>query len=447
MLPASKQTEILERHTVGQSIKRIAREMELSRNTVRQTIRTGKARRYKRTQKPKTNLEHYADWAKQRFYEVEGNATLLYQELKERGYPGGYSMVKELVRPLREDLHRKATIRYETPPGQQAQVDWGSKTIMLNGKPQRVHIFIMTLGYSRALYAELTTNEKLETLTACHENAFAWFGGVPDEILYDNPKTIVLDRTGDNARMNPKFEDFSRYYGYTARLCRPYRARTKGKVESGIKYIKRSFLPGKAFTDLTEANGILKCWVRETADERIHGTTFEKPSERMKDEKLAPLDARPAYMCKQPIMRKVSNDSMVNLLTNRYSVPWRYIGQLLEIRLQSGMVYVHKNNELIARHPAATRRHENIVEPSHYHGILSDRHTMQRIPVSAPEVQVRPLTDYEQLVLSWTDAAQPWPEPSSPGRDSNPFIRVSNPIDPIGNLPIRLNETGGERVG
>lgn len=400
MLPNVKQTEILERYAIGQSIKRITREMDLSRNTVRQTIRTGNPRVYTRAKREETRITPYEGWAKQRFYEVEGNATLLYHELKERGYTGGYTKVKELARPLRENIQQKATVRFETPPGQQAQVDWGSKTVEIAGKPQRVHIFVMTLGYSRALYAELTDNEKFETLVTCHENAFAWFGGVPDEILYDNAKTIVLDRNGSNARMNPKFEDFSRYYGYTARLCRPYRAQTKGKVESGIKYIKRSYLPGKSFHSLTDGNDALKAWIRKVADERIHGTTFEAPSERMKTERLTPLTTRPPYMCKPPVIRKVAQDSMVNISTNRYSVPWQYIGQLLEIRYKNDVLYLYKDGQPVAHHPAATDKHKNIIEPSHYHGIHAKQSIAKNIADPLPEVQMRPLSEYAQLTAT-----------------------------------------------
>jgi len=401
MLAKNKQEEILVRYADNQSIRRIAQEMELSRNTVRQTVRSGAARGYARASQKETKLAPYADWAQQRFHEVEGNATLLYQELKERGYTGGYGMLKVFVHPLREDLHKKATVRFETPPGQQAQVDFGSKTILVGGKPQRVHIFVMTLGYSRAMYAELVFNEKLETLIACHENAFRWIGGVPEEILYDNPKTIVLDRGGAEARMNPKFEDFSRYYGYTARLCRPYRAQTKGKVEAGVKYIKRSFLPGKAFENLTEGNATLWGWIRGVADERIHGTTFEKPSVRFKDENLVPLGNRPPYINKAPAMRKVAMDGMVNIDTNRYSVPWQYIGQQLETRRQGDTLYVYKDGQLVAQHPWEVKKHQTTVDPAHYQGIQQRRTTTGRnaphaVP-AAPEVQVRPLAEYAQL--------------------------------------------------
>lgn len=408
MLPSNKQAEILTRNNDGQSIKRISREMDLSRNTVRQTIRNGGNRTYsKRKNRPK-QMEAYGEWAKRRFFEVEGNATLLYQELRTLGYAGGYTAVKEFTRPLRERLEQRASVRFETPPGQQAQVDWGSKTVLIGDRLARVHIFVMTMGYSRASYAELTTDEKIETLARCHEHAFEWFGGVPEEILYDNPKTIVLERNGDNARINPKFEDFSRYYGYTARLCKPYRAQTKGKVESGIKYVKRSFLPGKTFQNLTDGNNALKRWIREVADERIHGTTFEKPSERMKSEGLTPLGARPAYVIKQPILRKVAQDGMINLATNRYSVPWTYIGQWLEIRRQDETICLYKDDQVVALHVISELKHGIVMEPEHYQGLrpVGGKRTgypkdtgknEYRSRISQHDVQIRSLETYAQL--------------------------------------------------
>jgi hypothetical protein len=270
---------------------------------------------------------------------------------------------------------------------------------MLAGHMQRVRIFVMTLGYSRACYAELVRDEKLETLILCHERAFAWFGGVTEEILYDNPKTIVSDGAGGNARINQRFEDFSRYYGYTARLCRPYRAQTKGKVESGVKYVKRSFLAGKSFDSLEQGNDILLRWIRETADERIHGTTFEKPSVRFRDEQLLSLENRRAYQFKQPILRKVAQDSMVNLKTNRYSVPWLYVGQLLEVRAQGNELRFYSKDNVVAVHEQATAKHQICVNPEHYHGIYSyRRYPAVRNPApSVPAVMIRPLAEYERL--------------------------------------------------
>jgi transposase len=158
-------------------------------------------------------------------------------------------VVKRAVRPLRqaERLLEEATIRFETAPGRQAQVDWTSTWLPLPDGRVRAQVFVMVLGYSRAMYVEFTGNQRLETLLRCHEHAFDWFGGLTEEIVYDNPKTVVLERSADGSHIDwhPTFWDFARYYGYRPRLCRPYRARTKGKVESGVRYVKGSFIPGR----------------------------------------------------------------------------------------------------------------------------------------------------------------------------------------------------------
>ena len=397
VLHSDRQDEILQRHSEGQGIKRIAREMDISRNTVRQVIRAGQTRKYERKKIKRRLIEPYETWIKQRFEELEGNATLLYQELKEKGYTGGYTIVRETVQPLRATLFKKATLRFETGPGVQAQVDWGSKTVSVNGQARRLHIFVMTMGYSRAQYIEFTDNEKLGTFLRCHENAFYWFNGVTEEILYDNPRTVVEP---ERQRLNTKFEDFTRYYGYTVKLCRPMRARTKGKVESGVKYVKRSFLPGKTFDSIDEANRLVRDWIRKMADERIHGTTFEQPSKRfmLERERLTPILKQVPYtLVEEPIIRKVANDCMVNLDTNRYSVPWQYIGKEVEIKKQFSMIRVFYQSELIASHTIKTGKHINSVKYEHYAGLVQQKHTDIKPLAETPLVEVRPLSVYELL--------------------------------------------------
>ena len=174
------------------------------------------------------------------------NAAVLLRELRERGYAGGYTVLKDYLRPKREAARMTAVRRFETPPGRQAQVDWGHLgTLEMDGKESKLSGFTFTLGYSRMLMAEVALDQKLGTVLRMHEEAFRQFGGVPEEILYDRMKTVwmELDERGEIV-WNPVFLDFARYWGFTPRLCRPYRAQTKGKVESGVKYVRRNFLCG-----------------------------------------------------------------------------------------------------------------------------------------------------------------------------------------------------------
>jgi transposase len=176
-----------------------------------------------------------------------------------------------------------------------------------------MRFFALVLGYSRRMFARGYPNERFSSLTAGHEAAFAWFGGAPRELLYDNPKTIVKDRNRETGEveMNPAFRDFLRHYGVHPRFCRPYRARTKGKIESGIKYIKKNFLAGRRFRDLDDLKRQLEEWLLTVADVRVHGTTGVRPIDRFPQEKLIDLRHVPPYRLESPIRRQVGSDARV----------------------------------------------------------------------------------------------------------------------------------------
>jgi transposase len=389
---------------LGKRIKVIARELDVSKNTVKKALRQKHYQPYQRTNATKGLLTEFMPFLLERSLELGFNATSLYRELKGKGYTGGYTLVKEAIRPLRE-THRQleaATVRFETPPGLQAQMDWGTKQVTINGSLVRIHIFVMVLSFSRACYVEFTLDEKLPTLIACHERAFRWFGGVPEEILYDNPKTIVLDRGTANARMNPKFEDFCKHYGYAARLCRPYRAKTKGKVESGVKYVKRSFLPGQEFPSLEAANERVWRWIQEVADQRVHGTVHEKPAERFQREALRSISGKRPYLLQECQLRKVAADCLVSYQSSRYSVPWKYIHQTVDIQDSlDGSLCIYHQGALIAKHPKSARKHQVVMSPEHYRGLLKKPIPKEplRLVSLQPDVQVRNLQVYESLAV------------------------------------------------
>ncbi|KJS10762.1 MAG: hypothetical protein VR67_16725 [Peptococcaceae bacterium BRH_c8a] len=398
MLTPDLWTEIRIMRKMGKPIKKIAIELFISKNTVKKVLRSETYQPYHREQCKPGLLSEFMPFINERAPQLDFNATSLFRELTKLGYTGSYTLVKEAVRPLRE-THRQlvaATARFETPPGLQAQVDWGSKKIMLGGCLTRIHIFVMVLGFSRAIYVEFTSDEKLPTLIACHEHAFDWFGGIPEEILYDNPKTIVLDRATVNTRINPKFDDFCRYYGYTPRLCRPYRARTKGKVESGVKYIKRSFLAGQAFPSLATANEQVLAWISEVADQRIHGTTHEQPAARFRRENLRPHTSRPPYVLQVWQMRRVATDCLVSYATNRYSVPWRYVNQTVELQERGDMISIYHRGVLVATHRKSESKHQVIMDMEHYQG-LSNKREDTKSAAPLPEVEVRSLDIYASL--------------------------------------------------
>jgi len=269
----------------------------------------------------------------------------------------------------------------------------------------------MTLGYSRRLFARATRDEKLLTFIRCHEEALEHFAGIPHELLYDNTKSVVLSRDfeGQEIRWNPIFWDFSSYRGFQPRTCRPYRAQTKGKVESGVKYVRRNFLcglQGREPANLDDLNAQLREWVWKVANQRVHGTTHEVVMARWDGDQFAlqPLNGRLPYPYADDELRKVARDAFVHWQGSRYSVPWIYAGREVWVRQQEGHVQVHYGDRRIAAHPPAPRKHMVMLEEDHHAGIplsaRQERKTLVHIRATAPVVEIRPLAAYESLALA-----------------------------------------------
>ncbi len=261
----------------------IARTLDLDRKTVLTCLAQREWTPYQRPASPDTLLSAHHAFLEQRAPVVGYSAQLLYQELTQRyGYTGSYETVKRFVRPLRDtqELAARATVRFETPPGLQSQVDWGQALIPIRAGRAIRHIFVLTLGFSRRSFYLPCPDEQLPTFLDAHERAFDYFGGHTQEHLYDRPRTICRP-TGDGGIVwNATFAAFARYWGFDPRLCRPYRAQTKGKVESGVKYCKRNFLPGREFLDDQHLGEELLAWMGAIAGQRINGTTHERPIDR-----------------------------------------------------------------------------------------------------------------------------------------------------------------------
>ncbi len=303
MLTVEERMEISVFAKHGMSIRAIAKATGASRNTVRRYLRGGDdVAARKPTPRRATKLDLHRDYIVERMEAAAPDvipATVLLREIRQRGYDGGYTQLKEFVRGLRPAPRPDPVVRFETDPGCQMQADWAT----IGHGRDKLRVFVATMGYSRAAYVEFCDNEKLATLIQCHENAFSFFGGVPREVLYDNMKTVVLERNayGRNVhRFNPGFLDYAKHAGFMTRLCRPYRAKTKGKVERFIGYVKRSFYIPFAATcrqsglrpDKQAANTGVRIWLREVANARVHATTGEVPGKRLVIEQRA-LQALP----------------------------------------------------------------------------------------------------------------------------------------------------------
>lgn len=370
MLRADLVQEMVARKERGEGVKRIARELGVDRKTVKRWLRLGSWRPRQARCLPKP-IDRFAEFIERRAPEVGWNAVVLCRELKRLGFAGSYQQVRRFLRPqrVRRKWSELATVRFETGPGEQAQVDYGQLQVWIGEQRETVHLFVFTLGYSRRQFARGYRNERLVTLLDGHERAFRHFGGVTLSCLYDNPRTLVLGRSENKVLWHPLFEDFARYYGFTPRACQPYRARTKGKVESGVKYVKRNALAGRRFASWEELNQWLERWSTEVADLREHGTTHQRPIDRFAHEQLTPIATRPPYRYERVRTRRVANDALVAVGAARYSAPVEYVGMTINVHESLGHYEFFHEGKLIARHQKAAR-HSVVMEPAHYAGLL-----------------------------------------------------------------------------
>ena len=264
------------------------------------------------------------------------SARILWQEMSaQRGFEGSYVIMRRAVAPLRLQASAAGLMQrcFETGPGEQTQCDWGQVTVLFGEVRAQVHIFVMTLGYSRRGFAMGFLHELMLELLAAHEVAFAHFGERCEFLLYERMRTVVLGTSKGKPRLNARFAGFSIQCGFTPRLCQPYRAKTKGKVESGVKYVKRNFLPGRTFRDFDDFNAQLATWQSEAADLRVHGTPYQRPIERFAEEMgaLAPTAGHQSFLQAMIRERVVAEDWLVAIDGNRYPVPFALICKVLHV--------------------------------------------------------------------------------------------------------------------
>lgn len=336
----------------GMAKKAIARELGLDIKTVRKWSEAQWAPQKRRERA--VSLAPREELIRKRFPELGYNAVVMHRELCEAGYEGSYVTVQRFVRALRAAAQpEQATARFETAPAAQAQVDWGLIGVWIGELKIKVHLFVMVLGYSRRIFVRAYEHEKLGNLLDGHEAGFAHFGGRTETILYDNPRTIVTskDEARGQVEWNRRFKDRMDFYGVDIRLCRYYRAQTKGKVESGVKYVKRNALAGRRFESFEALNVWLDRWARTIADERIHGTTHERPCERFeRDErvKMIPTETRPPSRECGSVHRRVSSDGFVEVETNRYPVPYEWCRGQAEVQLgESELRIVYEGESVV----------------------------------------------------------------------------------------------------
>jgi transposase len=411
-------------------IAELARRFELDRKTVRRCLRETAWRPYQRPASAETLLTTHAEYLRTRAPKVRYSAQILVQELRQHGYRGSYETVKRFVRPLRTArlLAEGTVTRFETPPGAQSQIDWGTAMVRFRQQPRVLHVFVLTLGFSRRGFYQTCPNETLPQFLDAHERAFEHFGGHTREHLYDRPRTVCQGAEQGRIIWNSTFRAFAEYWGFEPRLCRPYRAQTKGKVESGVKYFKGNFLPGREFVDDVHLHEQLIEWMTTIADVRIHGTTHERPIDRFVQERVAllPTGGQPSFRLEAPLARIVADDWLVSVDTNRYSVPFTLMGQPVDVHRRNGMLRILHRGALVAEHPELPGKHQLRIVPEHGPG-ASARTARQRHSsppatwAAAPRtvVEVRDLAVYDAL-LENTEIAAPRPTRSPGGAERLP---------------------------
>jgi transposase len=362
-------------HEKGTSISEIGRQTGLNRRTVRKYIKSIKPPQYAARTGVKSKLDDYKDYVRKQISQNPVSAKRLLREIREQGYTGGYTILKDYICTIRPAVGVPAVFRYETVPGGQAQVDWAEMgRVEIDGKPRKLYCFTMILGYSRVRYAMFTLSIDAPTLIKCHLDAFQYFGGYPQEILYDNMKQVVVKRAlkSSDSEWNVLYRDFCEYYGFIPRLCRPYRPQTKGKIESLVKYVKNDFFLGSMFTSYMDMCNRLNGWLHRVNSE-VHGTTKEVPFTRLEKEHECLLDlSRPPYRVVVEELRRISRECFVSFKGNRYSVPYKYAGMQSKIRVVEDELHVLVNGSLIASHVLLPGSGQTSREKEHFRGLLSD---------------------------------------------------------------------------
>ena len=398
-------------HGLGWGTRRIAAEIGCNRETVQRYLAADGWAPCRVPTRPSV-LAGQAAWLAERLRRHRGNAEVVRQELaSELGIAVSLRTVEPAVSHLRRELAAEvlATVRFETPPGRQLQIDFGQRRIAIEGERDKVYLFVATLGYSRRVYAAAFRHERQSAWLDGIEGAFRHFGGLPRDLLLDNARARVKHH--DAATREVEFTDrlhaFARYWNVRPIACAPYRARTKGKDERGVGYVKHNAIAGRCFTSWGALQAHLAWWMREVADTRAHGTTGEAPITRFdRDETAAlrPMNGRPPFRQLRDLSRRVQNDACVDIDTNHYSVPWKLIGAEVSVMVGGGQIRIHHAGIEVACHDQRLGRRERAVDRAHLHGVVPCRPDkasdikVTSSPAIPPGIELlRPLAEYEQV--------------------------------------------------
>jgi transposase len=401
---------ILELHRQGVTISSIARRAGLDRKTVRRYIARGLEPPVYGPRKPRTTqLRRFERYLRERvagFPQLTGRR--LHRELRDLGYTGGYTILTEFLREIRPATAPEFEVRFETPPGRQAQVDFAHFRTVFTDEPGAEHVvwlFSFVLGHSRMLWGRFVLHQDLQTLLRCHAAAFEALGGVPEQVLYDRMRTVFSreDPEAGHIVYNRTLLEFARHYGYLPRACKPYRAKTKGKVERPFRYIREDFFLGRSFRNLDDLNMQFHQWLDQVANVRVHATTRRVVAEHFAEErpKLQPLPAGP-FQAVLRLERRITRDGMVSVDGNLYSVPNTTRRRVVEVHSTTSEVRILEEGHVIAVHPVLDGRgqrriiagHRTLPAPANSQTPRNGAASMTR---SGEIVALRPLAFYDAV--------------------------------------------------
>jgi transposase len=358
----------------GLGVGQIANELDLHPETVSKWLRRPSYEQRKVTPRP-SKLDAFKPQIVRILERHPYTAAQVLQRLREQGYEGGYTILKNYVRQVRPPS-RPAYLTLHFDPGECAQVDWGHAGVVGVGNTRRrLSVFVMVLCYSRMLYVEFTLAQSMEQFLACHQNAFDYFGGSVNRVMVDNLKSAVLSHpAGQPAVFNPRYVDFANHYGFQIRACNVGAANEKGRVENGVRYVKSSFLNGLELDAFAPINPAARLWLDHVAQVRVHGETHRRPIDLFDEErpKLSPLPSAP-YDVGLPRAVTATSRFRVALDTNRYSVPSEYAGARITLRVYPDKLLIYHQHNIIAEHTRSYERRRDFLHPDHERKLLAQR--------------------------------------------------------------------------
>jgi transposase len=395
MIDSEQWMDIKELRRQGLSQRQIAKQTGFSRNTVAKILGQNTPKPFQQTPRLSA-LDPFKPYLKARWETYQLSGARLHEDICAQGFIGSVDIVQRYLKTLKDDqvASSRATVRFETPPGQQAQADWAEVGII---EGRKVYAFVMVLSFSRMLFVAFRHSMALPELISCHQEAFEFFGGIPATILYDNMAQVRLPH---NKELNPLMGDFAAHYGFAVRTHRPYRPRTKGKVERAVRFLEEGFLKGRAFADFQDLTGQARTWL-DIANARVHATTGERPTQTHLREKLTPFQGFLPYVLAIRHERRIDSEGFVRVKGARYSTPPELVGKRVVVAVGEQSVTIRLGEAIVAEH-RPVRSGESSAQREHIAAFWKlaqvTRTPVPKLDLAGehlPQVEACPLSRYE----------------------------------------------------